>query len=357
MIEYYEIDFLNVGDGKSGDSILVRYKDDLGTHIHVIDGGFQATSDIIINHITEYYNSPDTLDAVVVSHPDGDHTGGLRKLFEKYTIKELFMLRPWIYVDELIERFSRFQSKENLVKRLKEIYPNLKALEDLAKEYDVKISEPFQGSQIGPFTVLSPSKKTYLNLVVESEKTPESERASAANFSSFGSRLVERAISFIKSLWGEESFPSEDTSNENNMSIVQYGNMKDKILLTADAGRLALNEALDYFYKIEPSTSKFDRIQIPHHGSRHNVSTELLDRMIGPVLPNQQDYGQGSFSAIVSASKNDEKHPRKVVLRAFHHRGARVYSNEDNTIRSSNNAPPRNWSPATVLPYPEEQEE
>ena len=359
MSDFFEIDFLSVGTGKSGDAITMRYNISGNNRIHVVDGGFQETGDDIVNHINKYYNSPDYIDAVVVTHPDGDHAGGLRKLFDEFEIKQLWMLRPWVYAEELIDRFSRFKSIENLQKRLKELYPNIAKLEELANENDTPIFEPFQGAQIGDFTVLAPSKTNYLDLLVESEKTPEATKKAQESLFEAAGKIVKKVISLIKSAWGEEVFPEDDTSPENNMSIVQYAKLcGQNILLTGDAGRLTLLEAADYAPYADLTLPGIDRIQVPHHGSRHNVSTEVLDRWIGPILDSQLPEGKENFTAIISAAKEDKSHPRKSVVRAFIHRGAKVITTEGTDLRTKCNAPPRDgWSSASCMPYPEEQEE
>ena len=120
-------------------------------------------------------------------------------------------------------------------KRFKELYPNIAKLEELAGENNVPIYEPFQGSIIGDFTVLAPSKSRYLDLIVESEKTPEATKAEQESLLEAAGRLFKKAVEFIRSAWGEEVFPEEDTSPENNMSVVQYANLfGEKILLTGD---------------------------------------------------------------------------------------------------------------------------
>ncbi len=358
MADYFEIDFLDVEAKKSGDAIPIRYSLNGTTRIHVTDGGFQDTGDILIEHINKYYDAPSYIDAVVVTHPDGDHAGGLRKLFEVYEIGELWMLRPWLYAYELIDRFSRFTSVENLIKRLKELYPNIAALEELSEEHGVPIRDPFQGADIGHFRVMAPTKSRYLDLIVESEKTPESSKAEQLSFARAAGRVVEKVISFIRAAWGQETFPEDDTSAENNMSVIQYANLcGKKILLTGDAGRAALEEAADYAPYVGLTLPGIDRIQVPHHGSRHNVSTELLDRWLGPPLRSQTKGGASSFTAIVSAAKSDKDHPRKAVIRAFIHRGANVFTTEGGAIGSGHNAPDRGWSSAKAVPYPEEQEE
>ena len=351
MSDYFEIDFLDVDAKDSGDAIPLRYKIGDETRIHVTDGGFQKTGDKVVEHINKYYGEPDTVDAVIVSHPDGDHAGGLRTVLENFEVSELWMLRPWDYVDELIDLFARFRNKENLKKRLKEIYPNIAALEEIAEEEEISIYEPFQGEKIGDFTVLAPTKERYLDLIVESEKTPQ------ATQESIQASLVKADSS--SAAWGEEAFSSEETSHENEMSIIQYANLcEQKILLTADAGRGALTEAADYASCAELTLPGINRFQVPHHGSRRNVSTEILDRWLGEILPEQPEAGTGTFTAIISASKEDEDHPRKAVIRAFTHREGKVFSTEGNTLCVSHDAPEREgWTTAQVLPYPEDQEE
>ncbi|NLK38785.1 MAG: competence protein ComEC [Clostridiales bacterium] len=358
MPDFFEIDFLDVESKKSGDAIPIRYQVGGETFIHVTDGGFQDTGDSLVEHINKYYNAPKFIDSVVVSHSDGDHSGGLRKLFDNYKIGALWMLRPWLYADELIDRFSRFTNVDNLIKRLKDLYPNLVALEELAKDKKVPIYAPFQGSKIGHFTVLAPSKSTYLDLVVESDKTPDSVESFSSSLLRTAGVMVENAIAYIRAAWGQETFPQDDTSAENNMSVVQYANLcGEKILLTADAGRLALNEAADYAPNVGLTLPGINRIQIPHHGSRHNVSTELLDRWLGQRLKSQPDASSGTFTAIVSAAKTDQDHPRKTVIRAFIHRGANVISTEDGSIRTGYNEPDREgWVSVAPMPYPEDEE-
>jgi beta-lactamase superfamily II metal-dependent hydrolase len=360
MKDFFEIDFLDVDSEKSGDAIPLRYKINDQTYIHVTDGGFQDTGDKLIEHINKYYDSPSYIDHVIVSHPDGDHAGGLRKLFEEYRIGQLWMLRPWLYADELINRFSRFTSVDNLVKRLRDLYPNLVALEELAEQHNVPIYKPFQGAKIGAFTVMAPTKDSYLGYVVDSEKTPEAvkEEIRQTIREKFG-RIVEKAITYIRAVWGKETFPEEDTSPENNMSIVQYTQLcGEKILLTADAGRAALYETINYAPYVGLLLPGINRIQVPHHGSRHNVSTELLDCLLGPRLPSKPEKGKEKFTATISAAKKDKDHPRKTVVRAFIHRGAKVASTEGKPIQTSHNAPHREgWGPVEPLSYPEEQEE
>lgn len=363
MSDFFEIDFRDVESTKSGDAIPLRYQVNGRTFIHVVDGGFQETGDSVVNHIVKHYSAPSFIDAVVATHPDGDHAGGLRKVLEEFEVGALWMLRPWEYADELIDRFCSFSSVENLKKCLKEAFPNIATLEEIAVDRDIPIYEPFQGAQIGEFTVLAPTKARYLDLIVQSEKTPqaivEDERTGREALLKMLGMFAERALKMARAAWGLETFSSEETSTENEMSIVQYAYLcGQRILLTADAGRSGLSEAADYAPLVGLSLPGIDRFQVPHHGSRRNVSTELLDRWLGPRLDAKPEAGSETFTAVISSAKEDEDHPRKAVVRAMIHRGAKVITTEGISICIGHNAPQRDgWGPVTPESYPEEQED
>ncbi len=359
--DYFEIDFLDVESKKSGDAITIRYRMNGETRIHVVDGGFQSTGEKLVEHIDEHYDSPDTINSVVVTHPDGDHAGGIRTILEEYEVDELWMNRPWLYANQLIHRFSRFRNVENFEKRLREIYPNIAALEEIALDKGIPIYEPFQGEVIGNFAVLAPTKERYLELVVESEKTPESAPASReTSFAEFVNKAAKKIVNYVRSLWGVEIFSDEETSAENEMSVIQFFFLCEAAaLLTGDAGRGGLDEAADFLEELEISLpdilAYFD---VPHHGSRRNVSTEILDRLLGPRLAQQLPQGKGLFTAVVSASAEDPDHPRRAVIRALIHRGGDVLSVEDGGICVGRNKPAREgWAAAPLVDYPQDQEQ
>jgi beta-lactamase superfamily II metal-dependent hydrolase len=360
MADFFEIDFIDVDSPKSGDAIAIRYELNGVKFIHVVDAGYQATGDKVVNFVATRYDNPGRIDHVVATHPDGDHAGGLRRVLEEFDIGTLWMLRPWIYANEIIHRFTRFNSAENLAARLKEIYPNIAALEQIAIDRNIPIAEPFQGMAIGAFSVLAPTKARYLDLVVESDRTPESTTSQASNITEGLKSVIAKVVVFAKAAWGTEVFSPEETSAENEMSVVQFAQLSAiKILLTADAGRQALREAADFAPTVGCQLPGISRFQVPHHGSRRNVSSELLDRWLGPKLASPPADGEGSFQAFICSSKPDTDHPRKSVVRALRHRGAKVYPTEGRNIWTHcNNAPARaDYSALTPMDYPDENEE
>jgi hypothetical protein len=352
MVDYYEIDFRQVHRTMSGDAIGIRYQIGQTWTVHLVDGGYATTAPEISKFVRDTYGTGQ-IDHVVVTHPDRDHAEGLAPILEEFDVGALWMLRPWDYAAQLLPYFSSYQSVEALVKRLRDEYSYIYELEKIAVRRGILMYEPFQGAKIGAFTVLAPSPARYGQLIIQSDKTPE-----PAPQTILGGLMQAAApiVRFIKAGWGSERFSPEPTSVENEMSVVQYANLcGDKILLTGDAGRDGLTEAAHYAVN-NGFAVPVDKFQAPHHGGRHNLSSELLDFWLGPKLPQQIPKGQEKFEAAISAAAEDKVHPRKVVLRALRHRGGFVITTEATPVILQRNSS-RAWTVVENVPYPDEQEE
>ncbi|ARP52324.1 hypothetical protein ALFP_0437 [Alcaligenes faecalis] len=356
MADYFEIDFLGVETEKSGDAIALRYSINGQTGIHVVDGGYIETGDQLIDHIKTFYGTT-VIDHVVLTHPDRDHANGLRKILETCTVRNLWMNRPWLYASQIIDRFETYQSIDALERKLRSVYDASVKLEEIAIRKNIPIFAPFQGSSIGPFTVLAPSFDRYLDLIVESDKTPQAAELNSldSTFNSL-SRLLKAATQYIKSVWGNEYFPPSPTSRENEMSVVQTALLNDRrILLTGDAGREALQESINYAPQAGLTLPGIDNFQVPHHGGRHNVSTEILDNLLGPRLATRP--ATYTWNAVCSSAKADEDHPRKSVIRAILHRGGHWAATEGQSIRMGAGITREGWTHIPQADYPEEQEQ
>jgi hypothetical protein len=99
------------------------------------------------------------------------------------------------------------------------------------------------------------------------------------------------------------------------------------------------------------------RGQAPHHGGRRNLSTEILDKWLGPKLSIK--YTQATFNVAISANEFDDDHPRKAVRRALMHRGGGILSTKGNKhVYWSKNKPFRkDWLKLPYEGYPEDTEE
>lgn len=355
MTNFVEIDFLAVETAKSGDALGIRYSIDGMTTVHVVDGGFLDTGEKLVEHLKCYYQTT-YVDHVVLTHTDQDHVNGLRKVLEQCSVGCLWMNRPWLYADELIDRFETYHSVDALRRRLRSAYEAAASLEELAIEKGIPIGTPLQGATIGSFKVMAPSRSRYLDLIVESEKTPAAvDEGKATGVGSFIAKAVKTVGNLVKAAWAHEYFPIEGTSPENEMSVVQYANICGKpILLTGDTGRDGLTEAADYAYRLGLQLPGLWMFQVPHHGGRHNVDTKVLDMWLGERLPRATTTT--SFNALCSSAKADEHHPKNSVIRAIHHRGGHFAATEGRSLYLAEGIC-RGWTPVPQWPYPDEQEE
>jgi beta-lactamase superfamily II metal-dependent hydrolase len=361
--DFLEIDFLAVETDKSGDAITARYTVNGITYIHVTDGGFSDTGEAMVQHLATYYSNQSYVDHAVLTHPDQDHASGLRYVLENYDAKNLWMNRPWLYSTELIGKFKNYTDTSRLASALKAAYPLVLELEEIANRRGTQIHEAFQGSAIGAFIVMSPSKSFYLRKIVESTRTPEpapDDLAAVIKRALYETgRLAKAAARFVTAKWGDESLPDKPTSAENETSVIQFIEFGGfRFLLTGDAGREALQEFVNYAPYVGLTLPGIHKFQVPHHGSRRNVSSELLDKILGSQLSAPAPEGAERFTAIISSALKDADHPKRAVERAIHHRGGKVLATEGESICTGYNRPKRNgWQTATSRPYPTEQEQ
>lgn len=351
----FEVDFLPVGDS-FGDAIVIRYgEEESGYWLHVVDGGRLDTGDTIISHIEKYYPGYH-INHVVVSHADNDHACGLIEVLKKIEVKNLWMNRPWLYAEEVIQHFHGNFTLPGLIKDMKDRHPYLVELEELAIAQGTKIHEVFQGAQIGRFTVLAPSRERYLDLIPDFEKTPTSYKAdSAAPTTSLFKALAEAAKHWLEEGWDVETLPSNPqppTSASNESCVVQYANLEEArtILLTADVGPVGLAEAAEYAAALGLSYPTF--VQIPHHGSRHNVTPSILDQWLGP----RKAQGTQDRTAFCSIGANKPDYPRGQVKNAFIRRGYKVFANRTQMISHFSGSGHAGLVPLTPEPFDDKVE-
>ncbi|WP_313607154.1 ComEC/Rec2 family competence protein [Rhizobium sp.] len=346
----FEIDFLAVGEGeRSGDAIAIRWVEGDRFKVLVYDGGTKASGQQLVDHIKTHYQTTH-VDYVVNSHPDGDHASGLSVVLEQLTVGELWLHRPWEHSETIRDYFHDGRiTDESLRVRLQTKMSAAYRLEELANQKDIPINEPYQGAKIGPFLVMSPSKDWYIHeLVADFAKSPAKKVSLEAildeAFEGVG-KAFRKVIRFIAEEWHVEYLRENvTTSAENESSVILLGIFGNKgVMLTGDAGVRALNCAAEFAEGMTlhlPSLLNF--IQVPHHGSRNNVSTSTLDKIIGEKKRTNDSLF--TKTAFVSASAASETHPRRMVENAFSKRGAKVYKTKGRSIRHSSNMPSRdNW--------------
>lgn len=326
-----EIDFLPVGNS-NGDAITVRYgNSNDGYYVHLIDGGYTETSKDIIDHIRINYGQNFFINHMVLSHADNDHAAGLIDVISQMRVENLWMNRPWLYAAEILPHMHGNYTLEGLVREIRNMHPYLVQLERLANAQGTIIREVFQGVRIGIFTVLAPSRARYVHLLPDIDRTPTSYREEV----SFGAASIFKSMMESTKRWFDENWDLETLSNKpnqtsasNETSVVQYAEIDgSRILLTADVGPVGLEEAANYLdYLGINQTPTF--VQVPHHGSRRNVTPWTLDRLIGSkALPGQQ-----RGVAYCSVGKGKSEYPRGQVKNAFIRRGYPTYVTRDRAL-------------------------
>lgn len=293
----FEIAMLSLG---RADSLLVtRWEEGLPTRV-LVDGGRRGHADTVRAFLEAHEVA--RIDHVVCTHYDDDHVGGLVELIKDDSIQ---FGKAWVHVpawhvdpERVGNALSQAEGSGKARAAIKSLQTSdalLGAIEDRGLPHE----EPFSGSLIGFMTVCGPSESFYEELVGTFEDA-DNIRLSELR------EIVTEAV--LKSAAGDGLLESPPARAENDSSVIlsaAYGG--STYLFTGDAGPRALELAKDSF---ELANCRW--MQLPHHGSRNNITAALVEHFVPRV-------------AYVSAPGSDD-HPHRAVVDAFKEAGARVYS-------------------------------
>jgi beta-lactamase superfamily II metal-dependent hydrolase len=347
-----EIDFLPVGEGsRCGDAIAFRYglfengKWQNQT-IFIIDGGNSDSGDALVKHVKEVYKS-NYIDRVILTHPDCDHASGLRNVIDELGIGKIWMHRPWKYWSDLKDAIvDNRVTKKSFGDRLREAYQYAHDIEQKAIEKKIKIFHPHQGNYFAVYeekilTILGPGKDLYLDLIKASDKNPhlEANESISKSITSGKKKLVYEDTTFATEHLAEKD---EITKEENDMSLILLLTVAGKkFLFTGDAGTRGLFNAITYSTSNSISLRDLSFFDVPHHGSRHNLSKGILK------------YINADF-AIISCSKNGEpNHPNNIVINSLLRRNMKSYCTKGEILNYHFGAVPirDNYHSATPIPF------
>ncbi|TDL45288.1 ComEC/Rec2 family competence protein [Microbacterium oleivorans] len=332
-----EIEFIPIGDKtNTGDAILVHFTEPGNSteRVVLIDGGFTETAERVVAHINAYYRVPH-IDLVVCTHPDSDHINGLFGIFERIPVRELLIHRPSEHgytsgaveaakVDELI---SLAQSKGATV-----------------------TTGAFAGSSYfgDALRVAGPTADYYREQLALQAGTVFLAHKAGNVFAS-ALEKIRNALSPRSTDPGEGELTDHGgTTPRNNSSIILDVQVDGyRAFLTGDAGAPALEGAADYLTAARRDGKLPDFFDVPHHGSRHNLTTSVMDRLAGPIVGDID-----ARTAFVSVGKEADDFPRAEVANAFRRRGYRVTATRGQTIRWYRGGQPRpGWRATTPLPW------
>lgn len=346
----YSIDFLPVGDS-NGDAICIAYQDiyEAAPHIDIIDGGYSDIGESLVKHLDNFFGTR-SVDNVLLTHADDDHAVGLIKVMEQCIVGTLYMNRPWLFVDSILHHFHGNYTRQGLIDRLREMHPYLVDLEEIAYKNGVKVCDAFQGTQFGCSTILAPSRERYISLLPDLEKTPTAYRSTSNPFVR-AAGLVRGVVDDGLEYWDVETLEEHPTptSASNETSVVQQLQFGEfTALLTGDAGPKALHEAADYA-EMHGYLQRPNVFQIPHQGSRRNVTPSSLNRWLGGQYSSEPSEPRGYAACSVGANKTS--HPRKKVTNALRRRGYKTQLARKDTLQYGYGTLKRNWGNAPVVPW------
>lgn len=317
----FQIDFLPVGNGeKSGDRIAFRIvnSDSNEQKIFIIDGGFKDTADELINHINKYYGT-NKVDYVISSHPDEDHSAGLKIVLEKMEVVNLIMHLPWEHAEDIKSKIKNNISNINLENKLEKNLKLVSDLEDLAKEKGVNIIEPFASLDIfdgGIVKVLGPSKEYYQELLPHFDEEIDPKK----DISSLGMtrKVIDIVVKWVKDHLPINLLDDEDTTSvkNNSSTVILLQDDDKKVLFTADVGKRGLERAIEFAEAENIDLSDLYLFDVPHHGSKRNFGKTAMSKI-------------GATYACISASKGSEKHPAKKVTNHLKKMGVQWITTED----------------------------
>lgn len=350
----YEVDFLHVGEkSNSGDAILLHFGDGDNLsdwNVVLIDGGFSADGEKIVSKVEEYYKK-DKIDLVISTHPDQDHINGLSYVIENIEVGELWIHKPWEHNQTIFNNVVDGRHTEKSIgEKLKQVVSKAHNLVEIAETKGIEVKEPFTGLNAfnGKIKILGPTKEYYHTLISDFDGMPGAKKRDEFLAKSLSDKVLD-AYRKISQLWGEDGLPTEDkTSAKNNTSaITQLIVDNRRLLLTGDAGITGLGFAVDELENCSNSAElKF--LQLPHHGSKRNISSELLDRLLGTHVEEGTNETTNITTFASTAKEGHPKHPSKRVLNAVVSRGARAVITGGVSARHYYQAPERdNWQKAT----------
>ncbi|RZK27178.1 MAG: MBL fold metallo-hydrolase [Flavobacterium sp.] len=260
--KFYRISFLGV---LCGDAILIRFwGNDEKYHNILIDGGFVKTYKPTLKPaLIEIRKSGEKIDLVVGTHYDGDHIGGILALINDTSFSLDDFVDKWMINFDLplVDSTGAIS-----VQQLITLKGKLCGDQGHFNQPILFSLNPYEFYGL-TLTILSPDAERYQAAHIEIEKK-SSLVGSAGND-------YEITIEAFSTRVANES--PEDASPANGSSIAFLLKAEDySCLLLADAFPSVICKSIRALEWDENRPLEVDSIKLSHHGSRGNISNELL---------------------------------------------------------------------------------
>ena len=262
-----------------GDAFVLHCQKNGNNGVIVVDGGPNRDSRKIVSQL----DALGTIDLMVLTHYDDDHIGGILAYIKKHKADKPFPVKHmWLNcaydVPVYLSPNISFGQANNLAEELKEINEGLAKNGFSTIDWEIPIiarKEPI-ALPFADILVLSPDVKTknandynYRNAIYNANIGRNNTRQKQA---------LKRSLSELALMPKEQPKENDIKAMVNKSSIaflVKCDNFS--ILMLGDSYPCSIVESLkDYGYSAENPLS-IDFVKVSHHGSRNNISNELLD--------------------------------------------------------------------------------
>lgn len=289
----YKLHFLYVGDA---DCMVISYQENHNTDrlIAVIDAGNVSDSTKIKQFLWDNYRTR-KIDLAICTHPDKDHKGGFFGLLEdpQMNIVDFWLKDPAAVLSA--EDFEEDITEHEIIDICRSVFnhpteSNKNLIELACNKCTGKVLHVSDGCQhdVLPITVVGPSDDFYRVVVIDMINKFE-ELEDDDDTTDYDEQALPNDND-AKSVIDED----DDESATNKSSIMLIFNPGRRFLLLGDATCASIKDAMNH-HDLTNCT-----IKVPHHGSKHNMTTEIIE-------------GLKIKQAVISA-KGTKKHPSSAIV-------------------------------------------
>lgn len=265
-----------------GECIWLRFGNNEKSNI-IIDSGPAMFDGRFKNILEEIKLKNEKVDLLILTHIDNDHILGFKNYIQKNDCA--IVEKIWLNGEDIAAyTYNQLLSPKNIRKLVDEIKTkNIELVSPVCEGYEEKING-------GHIKVITPTKEAILEVAKLVDK--------------FKLNSSKSAIKSLETLYLEDKYEEEKTAtNKASISFIfEYKNKK--IAFLGDAVATDIIEGFKKYY----NGCKVDFIKIPHHGSKHNTSCELI-RVLGAnkfIISKNKSVDKETIARIVNSCENAE---------------------------------------------------
>ena len=260
-----------------GDAFIIEVKEGEESFTMVVDGGPKATQRTIVEEIAQLEH----IDLMILTHYDSDHIRGILHFFAKYPEKAKQVEKYWVNCPHIRVR-NNGQVSPNEMYTLKNLFMDLETEENQLNWRDEVLQGVPYDSPNGlvHIEVITPTAEARtLNEQYYDEHVVENRKVSAE----FSDRVKADYDTPLDVLANRKITPGEQVVNNSSISFLMTINSEPqkKILMLGDVKSGDVYQYLTELREGEKFSKehklKVDAVKVPHHGSRYNLTSELLD--------------------------------------------------------------------------------